>query len=90
MAAMKGTSRCASQEISPATALGRIEAAQILLDVAESSERVREHPLFDGAHRVFQLLSFEPRIGQPSGTDWEEVRDQLETLGRRLDTYLPK
>jgi len=71
-------------------ALGRIEAAEVLLDVAEESPRVRHHPLFNGACRVFHVLSLESKITQASGPAWNEVRNQLEALRLRLESHLPR
>lgn len=65
-------------------ALGRIEAANTLLNLAENSGTISNHPMFDGAEAVWRELSVQLAGMEVSDPAWSAVHDEMERLRQRL------
>jgi len=78
-----------TESIAVSIAMGQLEAANVLLDIAERAQLpVAQHPRFEGAQVVWCVLSTQLSSLQLRQAEWLEVAQELERLRARFEFHL--
>ena len=71
-------------EPSPSSVIGRVDAALVLLDIAERAAGARRLTLIRSVEQISRILLAESGGEQRAGREWGEAKDLLERLRVRV------